>query len=295
MAYRFVLEAPESVAFEVNTVINSVPDAQVLVMRNSHGLGFNDPYFDYSVAAHSFAVVERVFRWMTEYGEPYPDIRLVMHDGRRVSFAKANVSLIIAAIRRDQPWIDHTIPQIGVHEPKPWLAKDDDAYASEFVAIDVANPETLVRRFESAPTIPIHNLAPAEQYYEEVMNLHVTARATRNDRGEFLVIEGDYDPKLARLQYREADVVFMENGPLQLNLQRFPRGTALPYGTNPVHIHTSATPEQLRRIKGRTMVYGSDLLESNDDFLRFVDPYNVAWTITSTAHVDDSTPAALQG
>src|SRR5690606_39008533 len=122
MAYRFVLEVPESVAQEVNTAVGTVPDAQVLVMRNSHGLGFNDPFVNLSIAAHSLAVVERIYQWMLEYGQPWPDVRLVMHDGRRVSFAKANVSLIIAAIRRDQPWVDHTMPQIGVHEPKPWLS-----------------------------------------------------------------------------------------------------------------------------------------------------------------------------
>lgn len=295
MAYRFVLEAPESVAFEVNTVINSVPDAQVLVMRNSHGLGYNDPYYDYSVAAHSFAVVERVYRWMTEYGEPYPEIRLVMHDGRRVSFAKANISLIVAAIRRDQPWVDHTMPQIGVHEPKPWLGADADATSSELVTIDIANPETLARRFESAPTVSVHNLAPAEQYYEEVLDLRVAARATRNERGEFQVIADDYDPKMARLQYTEADAVFMENGPFHLNLRRYPRGTLLPYGTDPLHVHTTATPDHLSKVKGRILIYGSDLLESTDELLRFVDPYNVVWTMTSSARVDDSTPAALQG
>lgn len=122
MAYRFVLEAPESLDFEVNSAVNSVPDAQILVARNSHGLGFNDPYLDYSIAAHSFAVIDRIYRWIAESGEPYPDVRLVLHDGRRVSLPKANVSLITAAIRRDQPWVDHTMPMIGSHEPVPWLS-----------------------------------------------------------------------------------------------------------------------------------------------------------------------------
>lgn len=295
MAYRFVLEVPESVAQEVNTAIGTVPDAQVLVMRNSHGLGYNDPYLDLSVAAHSLAVVERIYQWMLDYGEPWPDVRLVMHDGRRVSFAKANVSLVIAAIRRDQPWVDHTMPQIGVHEPKPWLSAAAMEVAPEVPTLDFDDPASLQRRFESAPRVPIHNLAPAEQYYDEVLDLHVAARARRRDDGTFEEIEGSYDPKLARLREEEADAVFLENGPLQINLERFPRGYPLPYGTDPLHVHITATRDHIADVKGRILVYGNNLLESSDEVLRFADPFNVVWTISPAVAIEDATPAALQG
>lgn len=295
MAYRFVLEVPESVAQEVNTAIGTVPDAQVLVMRNSHGLGFNDPYLDLSVASHSLAVIERIYQWMLDYGEPWPDVRLVMHDGRRVSFAKANVSLIIAAVRRDQPWVDHTMPQIGVHEPKPWLAGAEIEAMPEVPSLDLDDPASLQRRLETAPRVPIHNLAPAEQYYDEVLDLHVAARARRRDNGTLEVIEGHYDPRLARLREEEADVVFLENGPLQINLERFPRGYPLPYGTDPLHVHTTATRDHIADVKGRIMVYGNNLLESGDESLRFVDPFNVIWNLTPAVAIDDATPAALRG
>lgn len=295
MAYRFVLEVPESVAHEVNTAIAMVGDAQVHHIRNSHGLGFDDPFVDLTVAAHSLAAVDRVYRWMLDYGEPWPDVRLVMHDGRRVSFAKANVSLIAAAIRRDQPWVDHTMPQIGVHEPKPWLNAAEIEAVPEVPTLDPRDPASLQRRFETAPGVPVHNLAPAEQYYDEVLDLHVAARARRRDDGTLEVIEGHYDPTLARLRAEEADVVFLENGPLQINLERFSRGYPLPYGTDPLHIQITATRDHIADVRGRIMIYGNNLLESDAEVLRFADPYNVIWTMSPAVAIADATPAALQG
>lgn len=295
MAYRFVLEVPESVAFDVNTVVNDTPDAQVLVMRNSHGLGFDDPFMDFSIAAHSFVVIERVYLWMVDAGEPYPDVRLVMHDGRRVSFAKADVSLIVAAIRRDQPWVDHTMPQIGLHEPKPWQSAAELEAAPEVPHLVLDEPETLMRRFETAPRVPVHNPAPAEAFYDEVFDLRVAARAHRHADGTLRAITEDYDPKMARLRVEEADVTFLENGPLQLNLERVSRGYPLPYGVNPVQIHTTATREQMANIRGRLLLFNLNLLPSEPDALRFADPYNVIWTITPAVTAADAAPAALEG
>jgi hypothetical protein len=297
MAYRFVLEAPESLDFEVNSAVYDVPDAQILVTRNSHGLGFNDPYLDYSIATHSFAIVERIYRWLADYGEPYPDVRIVLHAGRRVSLPKANVSLITAAIRRDQPWIDHTMPMIGLHEPLPWLppaARRTEEPA--VLMLDLEDPESLAERYRTAPRIPVHNLAPAEQFYEEILDLNVVARAQRRDDGRFRVVEGYYDPKMARLRAEEADVVFLENGPLQLNLERFGRGSMLPYGLDREEIHTTATREQMTTIKGRILMGGYNLLDSTDDVLRFADPFNVVWVITPAVALPGGTrPAALEG
>jgi hypothetical protein len=296
MAYRFVLEAPESLDFEVNSAVNDVPDAQILVARNSHGLGFNDPYLDYSIAAHSFAVIERIYRWLADYGEPYPDVRLVLHDGRRVSLPKANVSLIVAAIRRDQPWIDHTMPMIGSHEPLPWLPPAAQrAEEPEVPVLMLDDPESLAERYATAPRISVHNLAPAEQFYEEMLDLHVVGRVRRRDDGALQPIEGYYDPKLARLRAEEADVVFLENGPLQLNLERFGRGLMLPYGLDREEIHTTATREQMATIKGRVLMGGYNLLDSTDDVLRFADPFNVVWVITPAVALPNETPAALEG
>ena len=296
MAYRFVLEAPESLDFEVNSAVNSVPDAQILVTRNSHGLGFNDPYLNYSIAAHSFAVIERLYRWLADYGEPYPDVRIVLHDGRRVSLPKANVSLIVAAIRRDQPWVDRTMPMIGAHEPLPWLspaARRSEEPAVPVLALD--DPDSLAERYRTAPRVPVHNLPPAEDFYRDILDLRVVARAHRRDDGTLRAIEGHYDPKMARLKVEEADVVFLENGPLQVNLDRHRRGSPMPYGLDFEEIHTTATREQMISIKGRILMGGYNLLESTDDVLRFADPFNVVWVITPAVALSSGTPAAIEG
>ena len=294
MAYRFVLEVPEPVAQEVNTAIGTVPDAQVLVMRNSHGLGFDDPYMDLSVATHSLAVVERIYQWMVDYGEPWPDVRMVLHDGRRVSLPKANVSLIAAAIRRDQPWVEHTMPQIGVHEPLPWQRGAVLEAEPEVPTLDLGDPGSLMRRLETAPRVPVHNAAPAEQFYEEVLDLHVAARAYRREGGTLRVAGSDYDPNLARLRGEEIDVVFLENGPLQLNLERSLRGVPLPYGSEPVEIHATATTEQIAAIRGRLLMFNVDLMDSEPGALRFADPFNVIWTFTPALAIGEPAPAQLQ-
>lgn len=296
MAYRFVLEVPEPLAFEVNTAVYSTPDVQVHHVRNSHGLGFDDPFVNLTVAAHSFEVIERIYQWMVDYGQPYPDLRLVMHDGRRVSLPKANVSLIVAAIRRDQPWIDHTMPMIGSHEPKPWLSPAARRSEEPVVPVLVLDdPESLAERFRTAPRVPVHNLAPAEDFYRDVLDLQVVARAHRRDDGSLRAISGHYDPTMARLNVEEADVVFLENGPLQINLERSRRGQLLPYGVDFEEIHTTATREQMASIKGRILMGGYNLLESTDDVLRFADPFNVVWVITPAVALSSGEPAALEG
>lgn len=295
MAYRFLLEVPESLADDANTVVNNVPDAQVLLTRDSHGLGFEDAFVDLSVAAHSFVVIEAIYRWLVDSGQPYPDIRLLLHDGRRVRFTKADASLVIAAIRRDQPWVEHTMPMIGKHEPPQWIGTSsviEQLEASRNLALD--RPESLLDRLDSAPTIAVHNLAPAEQFYNEVLDLYVVARANKAENGVMDVIEKDYAPLRARLDDSEADYVFLENGPLRLNLQRSARGMPLPYGTNPNHVRTTATPEQIASIKGRILMHGYNLLESSAGTVSFADPFNTLWLI-SPSDTAAANLSALQG
>lgn len=298
MTYRFVLEVPESLAAEANTLVSSVPDAQVHLIRDSHGLGFNDPYKDLSIACHSLVVIEVLYRWLAEFGKPYPEIRLVMHDGRRVSLPRADASLVVAAIRRDQPWVEHTVPQIGRHEPEfPSSEAVRSAPTGQFFpAIDRDDPHSFARRLETAPIVAVHNLGPAEQFYEEILDLHVVARASRNEHGELQPIDNEYDARIARLKATEADYVFLENGPLQLNLQRFTRGVPLPYGVDPRQIETSATSEHIATIRGRILINGYNLLESDDDdVLRLVDPFNVVWVIRAETSSEIAAPTALQG
>src|SRR5918998_1549091 len=116
MAYRFLLEVPASLAAEANTAVAEAADAQVVLVRNSHGLGFDDPSADLTVAAHSLRVVDTLYDWFDALGASRPDIRIVLHGGDRLSLEANDRGGMIAAIRRDQPWVERTIPKIGEHE-----------------------------------------------------------------------------------------------------------------------------------------------------------------------------------
>ena len=116
MAYRFLLEVPRALAAEASVAVEGAGDAQVLVVRDSHGLGFDDPYVDLTVASHSLRVVDALYDWFDSLGASRPDVRLVLHAGDRLSVEGVERGAMIAAIRRDQPWVERTLPKIGDHE-----------------------------------------------------------------------------------------------------------------------------------------------------------------------------------
>ncbi|MER3437332.1 MAG: hypothetical protein C4346_06925, partial [Chloroflexota bacterium] len=87
MAYRFLLEVPEDLAAEANVAVSAAGDAQVVVVRNSHGLGFDDPYVDLTVAAHTLRVIDTLYQWFDDLGASRPDIRVVLHSGERLALA----------------------------------------------------------------------------------------------------------------------------------------------------------------------------------------------------------------
>jgi len=115
MAYRFLLEVPESLAAQANVAVAEAGDAQVVVVRSSHGRSVDDPYLDLTVACHSLRVVHTLAEWYQQLGPSRADIRIVLHSGDRIRLAEHEPSAIVAAIRRDQPWVERTIPKIGEH------------------------------------------------------------------------------------------------------------------------------------------------------------------------------------
>ena len=80
MAYRFLLEVPETLADQAGIAVGSAGDAQVLVVRRakSHGSTYDDPYIDMTVAAHSLGVVQALYRWVDEFRPATPEIGTVL-------------------------------------------------------------------------------------------------------------------------------------------------------------------------------------------------------------------------
>src|SRR5687768_3115017 len=110
MAYRFLLETPATLADAASIAVERVGDAQVLVVRPSHGLGVDDPYTDSTVAAHSLRVVDSLYDWFESIPSPRPDVRLVLHGGERHRLGSVDRARMVALIRRDQPWVERSIP-----------------------------------------------------------------------------------------------------------------------------------------------------------------------------------------
>src|SRR6186997_2064437 len=103
MAYRFLLEVPETLADAASVAAEQVDDVQVLLVRPSHGLGVDDPYVDLSIAAHSLRVIDALYDWYESLGPSRPPVRIVLHGGQRHALAAVDRHRVVAMIRRDQP------------------------------------------------------------------------------------------------------------------------------------------------------------------------------------------------
>ena len=304
MAYRFLLEVPETLADDASAVVSNVDDAQVLVIRNSHGLGFDDPYVDMSISAHSLGVIDHIYRWIDELGLSRPESRVVVglvpHGGRRLGLHEMTRSSVVAAIRRDQPWVEHTLPKIGEHERDIIRADAAPPAASAgAVAIAPAPPTTVaahtvlsVDMIDTEDTltvggteyavIPVLEMARAERFYREVFGLQLVQRVRRDSAGGWEEVDHTYVHERASSNNAEADIAFLKNGPLGLALRRMGRAARLDYSRIENAIGISVDAQSAARIKAMVLMRGYTLLGSSGDAFEFRDPFGIAWSIRRT-------------
>lgn len=309
MAYRFLLEVPAQFGNDANVAIASVNDAQVLVSRSSHGLGFDDPYVDMSVAAHSLAVIPVIYGWANDIGATRPDarftLRIVLHDGRRVGLHEADAVSMAAAIRRDQPWVERNMPKIGDHEPNEitrsrWQrvvsrsglavseAPDDVVQlpAVQSVILERTEAEFSWQRDDYA-LVAVTNIAAAEKFYYDVLGLNLVSRLKRDERGNWRELPVAYDHEMASYDNTEADRVLLEHGTLRLALARVGHGARLDYSKINTHVSLLVDADVLARLKATVLMRGFDVLEDEAHDFTFRDPYGVAWSATDhAANVD---------
>src|SRR5215207_4620417 len=185
MAYRFLLEVPESLA-------------------EAASLGVDDPYLDMTVAAHSLRVVDLLFDWYETIGSPRPDVRVVLHGGERHPLENVDRARMVALIRRDQPWVERTIPHIGDHEPVASTPRFTvGPGASEFEpSLDRSNGSASVavadRGIDGGEVLPtgesasalrirainyllvqVNDLRKAEQFYQDFFAMQLLGRVRR--------------------------------------------------------------------------------------------------------------------
>lgn len=302
MAYRFVLEVPTTLASDANAAVTSAGDAQVLVDRNSHGLGFDDPFNNLTVAAQSLGVIDTLYTWASEIGATRADSRIkvgiVLHSGERLNLHDMDQPQLIAAIRRDQPWVERSVPKIGEHEPEyrqvatAALATVGTApvasgilpAAAPIKAVDLIEADDeLVVGGRSHAVIQVYELPQPERLYAELFGLEITGRMRQDADGTWQDLPPTYDHVIAVKANAEADVAFMGNDPLHVALVRAGRASLLDYSRIHNDIAVAMDLQGARRLKAIVLMRGYTLLTSAGEGFSFRDPFGVVWDIHPTS------------
>lgn len=297
MAYRFLLEVPESLASDANVAVASAGDAQVLVDRNSHGLGFDDPYNNLTVAAHSLRVVDTLYGWADEIGATRPETRfkvgIVLHSGERIGLHEIDRPGMIASIRRDQPWVERSVPKIGEHETayhRPPIEGLEDGQGGalqrtgntngEILDVNLIEAEDeLIVNGRTFAVVQVNDLPRAERFYKELFNLRIHQRMRQDDEGVWRELPPVEDERTAHQHTSEADVVFMVNEPLHVALVGAGRGARLDYAQVHNAIEVTTTAEAANRIKALVLMGTYTLLGSAGPTFSFRDPFGVVWNV----------------
>jgi catechol 2,3-dioxygenase-like lactoylglutathione lyase family enzyme len=300
-----LLEVPESLAAAAQATVDEAGDAQVLVARTSHGLGYDESYMDLTVAAHSLRVVDTVYDWFDTLGASRPDIRLVLHGGDRLLLEAHDRGAMVAAIRRDQPWVERTMPKIGEHEPEGYdteLAGVEREQVAGGVIERVAPVGSLVVPYAGeepaqAPMRRVHiravnhlavrvlDLAKAERFYTDFFGMELLGRARRVGQGRAEALNGDYRWDEAIRTGTEADVTYLRNGPLTLALERVGRGARLERYTVLDRISLAVDGTTFTRLKGEILMRSYETIALSETSIVFRDPYAVPWELTVGAGI----------
>jgi catechol 2,3-dioxygenase-like lactoylglutathione lyase family enzyme len=289
MAYRFLLEVPESLGAEANIAVGDAGDAQVVVVRSAHGRDFDEPYLDLTIAAHTLRIIGTLYDWFDSLGASRPDIGIVLHSGERLSLEDHDRGSLVAAIRRDQPWVERSIPHIGDHVDD-LRDLDDDALGDPVVPAPAALARSAIAVLEEeerAVTIRDLNhvalrmtdLPKAEVFYTEFLGMDLIGRAKHSAHGGYAVLNGSYSWDEAARTAQEADVTFLRNGPLTIALQRVGRGARLERGLLD-HISVRVDATTYMNLKGQVLIRSYELIASAETAFAFRDPFGITWEIT---------------
>lgn len=314
MAYRFLLEVPGALAAEASVAVEQAGDAQVILVRDSHGLGFEDSYVDLTVAAHTLRVVDGLYDWFDGLGASRPGLRIVLHGGERLDLEANDRGAMIAAIRRDQPWVERSIPKVGDHEPPEagtgaGTTQGVGLREGAAVAVDAAGgnsptpaPAAALDRSWIAPgaaampeltrrvhlrglnhvAVQVNDLAKAERFYAEFLNLVIVGRARRGEHGDYSPLDGDYRWDEALRSGIPADLTFVANGPVRLALLRAGRGARLERGVID-HVSVAVDARTFATLRGEALMRPLTILGQTETSFRFRDPFNVVWEVVIDA------------
>ena len=320
MAYRFLLSVPTTLVDDANIAVSQADDAQVLVVRGAHDLGFEDPYSDLTVAAHSLRVVATLYDWFEAMAPPRPSVGLVLHSGDRLVLADHDRGSMVAAIRQDQSWVERTLPRIGQHardeirmpvaaattagpmtqaaQGAPMSNAASSAIA-DLADVSTASTSPLERSWRTLPAeeraprtvairdvnhiaVRVTDLARAEAFYAAFLGMDVVARGIKG-AGERLDLVGPgYVWSEASATGRDADVAFLRNGPLVLAVYRVGRGARIERDALD-HISIRVEPGAFRQLKGEALMRSMEILSATDRAIVVRDPFFLTWEISVDA------------
>jgi len=311
MAYRFLLETPEPMAEAASIAVERVGDAQVVVVRPSHGLGIDDPYVDITVAAHSLRVVDSLYDWYRSIASPRPDLRMVLHGGERHALETVERDRMVALIRRDQPWVERSIPHVGDHDPTdqpagfsvgPGAPVDPRGGGRES-ALDRGGVMVAARTESQADgmaplgparsvrfrainylLIQVNDLVRAENFYQEFFAMELLGRVKRGPDGTMIPMPRDYSWERAMQTGDMADLTFLGNGPLILAVERMGLGVVLNQGPLGM-VSLGVDSHTFARLKGEVLMRPLTVLRSGIASFVFRDALNVTWEIAVAGSV----------
>jgi catechol 2,3-dioxygenase-like lactoylglutathione lyase family enzyme len=295
VAYRFLLEVPNSLVEESKIVVGAAGDAEVVLVRNSHSGGFDDPAADLTVAAHTLLVIETIYDWYEAQRSASP-IHLMLHSGQRLNLADHNRRSMIAAIRRDQPWVEHSIPKIGDHSRDVLPADRDqsglkdaqpapgagDRFAAGQPLVTASKAITFLSQVRTA--IRVTDLDRAERFYADFLGLHLLGRVREDKLGELHQVEDDYNHARALAQGTEADISYLASGPVEVQLERVGRGARLARdGGAPTSVEVDRA--SFLQLKGDAFMRGMEIVLDRPDLFAVRDIYGLIWQFRATADV----------
>lgn len=305
MAYRFLLEVPDELYSQANVVISHTPGAGINDTHIGIGGDFDNPGTTVTVAAQSLEIAWALKDWYADVQASTPNaspVNYLLTNGTRLPVASTNPRDVVAAIRRDQPWVDRSIPRIGEHithtAPAGTLKSAVGSVATRPSGTAMVNAPrvgnvTILATDEPTdhPAItiegatmlhlPMLELFRAEQAYAEVFGAVLVDRADRDGDGGYIWHNAQPGQQGDVRDQPEADYAFLQNGPLLLALHRFGRAAPLSVHSNvPAPIKLLVEDDSLETIKAEALVRNWTVMDdSTAGIFVFRDPFGYTWEI----------------
>ena len=274
MAYRFLLEVPATLADQANVAIAAAGDAQIVVQRaKAHRQGFADPNIDMTVAAHSLTVTQTLIAWHESLRPEIAEIGIVLHSGERLALGEQTRASLIAAIRKDQPWVERSAPKVGDHEEDYRMTEIVSPAVSQ--SISTAAGKTFAIAELNHLAIRVTNLRKAEEFYRTFLAFDLLGRA-RVENDETVPVGDDFDWDVEG--DHGADVSYLQNGPLTLAVHRVGLGGRIDRALLE-HIAIRVDATSFTRIKGQALMRSLEVIGQSETDFAFRDPFNVVWDL----------------